>query len=285
MYELSPIDPKRRQIVNRQKGFTLIELLVVIAIIAVLMGILMPALQSAREQGQRASCLGNMRQLGLAWTMYADENDGRIVHGNAGDAWGAYDPVNGHAKEEPWVYRDDNIADGDDELEKEALRQGALWQYTKNEKLYRCPTGKRGEMRTYSITFAMNAICHNEVKNAGWRGKYIKKTTDLKQPATRFVFIDEGYITADAFAVHYTQEVWFDDPPVRHGGGTCVAYADGRAGHVKWKSTETIEYAKDWEYQKGTPNLTPTNDDARRDLYVMQRGTWGQKLGYVPKTQ
>ncbi|MCP4454924.1 MAG: prepilin-type N-terminal cleavage/methylation domain-containing protein, partial [Planctomycetes bacterium] len=106
---------------GRQKGFTLIELLVVIAIIAVLMGILMPALQSAREQGQRASCLGNMRQLGLAWTMYADENEGKIVHGNAGDAWGAYDPVNGHAKEEPWVYRDDNIANGDDELEKEAL--------------------------------------------------------------------------------------------------------------------------------------------------------------------
>jgi len=271
--------------VNRQRGFTLIELLVVIAIIAVLMGILMPALQSAREQGQRASCLGNMRQLGLAWTMYADQNDGKIVHGNAGDAWGSYDPVNGHAKEEPWVYRDDNIAGGDDDLEKEALRQGALWAYTGNEKLYRCPTGKRGEMRTYSITFAMNAICHNEVKNAGWRGKYIKKTTDMKQPATRFVFIDEGYITADAFAVHYTQEVWFDDPPVRHGGGTCVAYADGRSGHVKWKSTETIEYAKDWEYQKGTPNLTPTNDDARRDLYVMQRGTWGEKLGYVPKTQ
>ncbi len=81
------------------------------------------------------------------------------------------------------------------------------------------------------------------------------------------------------------QSRWQQTPPVRHGGGTTVTYADGRAGHVKWKSNETIEYAKDWEYQKGSPNLAPTNDDARRDLYVMQRGTWGEKLGYVPKTQ
>lgn len=270
---------------GKQKGFTLIELLVVIAIIAVLMGILMPALKSAREQGKRASCLGNMRQLGMAWLMYAGENDNKIVNGNAGHGWGSYDPVNQHQKEEPWVLRDDNIAGGDDELEKEALRGGALFDFTKNVKIYRCPTGKRGEMRTYSITFAMNAICHNEVKNAGWRGKYIKKTTDIKQPANRFVFVDEGYITPDAFAVHYTQEAWFDDPPVRHGGGTTVAYADGRADHIKWKSTETIEYAKDWEYTKGSPNLTPTNDDSRRDLYVMQRGTWGEKLGYIPKTR
>jgi len=64
-------------------GFTLIELLVVIAIIAVLMAILMPALNRAREQGKRAACLSNLKQLTLSWIMYADDNDDRIVNGEA----------------------------------------------------------------------------------------------------------------------------------------------------------------------------------------------------------
>ena len=67
-----------------RKGFTLIELLVVIAIIALLMAILMPALQRAKEQGQRAVCMGTLKQLTLCWIMYADDNDDRLVNGEAG---------------------------------------------------------------------------------------------------------------------------------------------------------------------------------------------------------
>lgn len=73
---------------HRSKGFTLIELLVVIAIIAILMAILMPTLNRAREQGRRAACLSNLRELTLAWQMYADENDTRIVSGDAGNTLG-----------------------------------------------------------------------------------------------------------------------------------------------------------------------------------------------------
>ena len=63
-----------------KRGFTLIELLVVIAIIAILMAVLMPALQRAREQGKRAVCLSNVKQFGLSWVLYADENDQKIVN-------------------------------------------------------------------------------------------------------------------------------------------------------------------------------------------------------------
>lgn len=68
-----------------REGFTLIELLVVIAIIAVLMAILMPALNRAREQGKRATCLSNLKQLTVAWILYADENDDKIVNGDSGE--------------------------------------------------------------------------------------------------------------------------------------------------------------------------------------------------------
>ena len=68
---------------RRPAAFTLIELLVVIAIIAILTAILMPALNRTPEQGRRAACMGNLRQLGLAWIMYAADNDDKIVNGAA----------------------------------------------------------------------------------------------------------------------------------------------------------------------------------------------------------
>ena len=64
-----------------RKAFTLIELLVVIAIIALLMSILMPALSTARKQGQQAVCQSNLRQIGFAAAMYADDNEHKVPRG------------------------------------------------------------------------------------------------------------------------------------------------------------------------------------------------------------
>jgi prepilin-type N-terminal cleavage/methylation domain-containing protein len=77
-----PIQVSRAQAVKRngfRRGFTLIELLVVIAIIAVLAAMLLPALTRAKQRSQRASCLSNLKQIGVAFALYLDEHEGRFA--------------------------------------------------------------------------------------------------------------------------------------------------------------------------------------------------------------
>jgi prepilin-type N-terminal cleavage/methylation domain-containing protein len=83
----------------KPRAFTLIELLVVIAIIALLMAILMPSLRLAKDQAQRVHCVSNTKTLALAWFMYKDENDAKIV---GGASWVIKDEVSGKPIP-PWV--------------------------------------------------------------------------------------------------------------------------------------------------------------------------------------
>ena len=279
----------------QRRGFTLIELLVVIAIIAILMAILMPTLNRAKEQAKRGACLNNLRQLQLAWIMYADENDDKLVNGETDNESPPGEirvsTKSFHNNEIYWGGRDwhDNYMSGgqlDPITQIRGIKAGALYPYVKNEKLYKCPTGIRGEMRTYSIVDSMNGL-RREGTYTGLVGKvvgrtmlWVKRKTEITVPgpANRIVFLDEGRVTPDSYAVHYINERWWDPPHVRHGDGTNVSFADGRSDYWKWKGKKTIE---DGKLANPLHQMQPVTPEEYEDLHNMQKAVWG-RLGYTP---
>ena len=254
----------------RCSAFTLIELLVVIAIIAILMSVLMPALNRARLHGKRAACMGNLKQLGMSWIMYADENDDRIVAANPN--------TTGWVQ---WV----NNANATEEEKLRGLRDGTLYNYCPNVKSYRCPTGVRGEVVTYAIVDSMNGYSGHPWTQSN-PAMTIKKKSAIKSPGTRLVFLDEGRLSPNSWTVWYTQPTWWDQITRRHGQGTTVSFADGRGEFFKWSDPRTFDVT-DAEYsgwQSSGRHSAEATQPGNLDLEKVIRGAWG-KLGYTPQLQ
>ena len=248
-------------------GFTLIELLVVIAIIALLMAILMPALNRAREQGKRTACLNNLRQLTLGWILYADDSNDKVVHADTGrdDAWVR------------WRGR------GDPEQERmEGIKLGFLYRYCSDVKLYKCPTGIRGEIVTYAIVDAMNG--YDGIP--GTTNLMVYRRMQIRRPNERAVFLDEGMLSPNSWTIWYDQERWWDQITARHGDGTNFSFADGHSEYWKWKDPRTIEIAEmdydAWQSSGRQGNLS--SNPGNPDLYKVQKAVWS-KLGYTPTEQ
>ncbi len=140
-------------------GLTLIELLLVIAIIAILAGLLLPALSRAKAKGQSAVCQSSLKQLMLGWTLYSDDNNDRL----AGSI--AVRRVNQPGSWVPGNARQDRTASN--------IMAGVMFRYAPAVGAYRCPadratvTGEKGLLRTRTYTF--NGWMNSSV-NAGTSG-------------------------------------------------------------------------------------------------------------------
>jgi prepilin-type N-terminal cleavage/methylation domain-containing protein len=241
-------------------AFTLIELLVVIAVIALLAAILFPALGKAREAGRRAACLGNLRQLQIAWETYAAEHDAFIVNGLT------YGPANLDSREKPWLF-DFSVA-GLPRTLKEAqamVRTGALAHYVGNVRVYLCPSRLRfggvgvqedaglDLLSSYCIVPSMNVYPLDFVPAAnrkiraehkiGRTVPYVRKTSELIDPgpSSRMVFVDEGSGDWDKWMAGWGM-VPCEPVPVHHSDGTCMSFADGHTEYWKWIDPLTIEW-------------------------------------------
>ena len=229
------------------RGFTLIELLVVIAIIAILAGLLLPALSKAKTKGQGILCMNNTKQLMLAWRLYVDDQNGKIP--------AAYSDIPSY---NVWVYGilnwDGNNRDNWDLTN--TLVKGTIWKYTSGaQKIYKCPADvyltqapARPRLRSNSINSWMGM--HDG--KATWFGlsppwRMFLRESDVVAPSETWVFVDEhpdsindGFFCTDMNPAPNLSAATLPDCPASYHNGACgFVFADGHSEIHKWIDPRT----------------------------------------------
>jgi len=246
-------------------GFTLVELLVVMSIISLLMSILLPALNQAREQGQRVVCGSNIRQLTLAWYMYAIENDDKLCSADTG--WNRP----GHN----WVADGPVMPGNSIGGSEEAIKNGVLWSYAEVMDVYKCKTDRSELLRSYALSRAMNGkTCNCEHDNI----KPFTNWSGILRPGEKLVFTDAisrmGWIDGSFCPIadiSAEPPEWFirdsRNITARHGDGCNLSFADIHCEYWKWRDTRTVELAN-WEIDPS--DASDDNADLERMVQLLK---------------